>query len=235
MWASPASAEGTHIRIHTRHGPVHVWTPEGYDPTLAATIVYVHGYYDDVDSAWRGHHLVRQFDASGLDAIFIACEAPSGPHDPIAWPSIEALLDRVVKARGLPLPDGPVIVVGHSGAHRTISAWLDEPTIDTLVLLDALYGEVDSYRAWVEASPDHRLIDVGELTRPWTEALHAELPETVVYDGFRQAHEGRLQGARRARIVYVRSRLGHMPLVTGGLALPIVLRALRVARVDDVH
>jgi hypothetical protein len=122
--------------------------------------------------------------------------------------------------------------VGHSGAHRTLSEWVAEgDTIDTIGLLDALYGEQPEIRGWIAGSEDRRLINVGDVTRPWTDKLHALLPETKVFARFPPRERGHLHGARKARIVYVRSQLGHMPLVTGGVALPMVLRASRIASV----
>src|SRR5688572_27928889 len=48
---------GEHWRFETWNGPVHVWRPSGYDPATAGTVLYVHGYYTDVDKAWREHRL----------------------------------------------------------------------------------------------------------------------------------------------------------------------------------
>lgn len=226
-----AFAEGHHVRLRTRHGPVHVWTPANYDEATAGLIVYVHGYYVNVDEAWRRHHLAAQFRDSGVDAMFVACDAPRGPRQRLVWRSLSDLLDAVEHGLRHPLPDGPVTVIGHSGAHRTLVAWLDDDRIDTIVMVDAMYGDMPDLREWLVRAPRRRLIDVGDLTRRWTEALHASLPETQVYDGFPPPEEGRLIGARDAQIVYVRSQLGHMPLVTDGVALPMLLRALRIPMV----
>ena len=43
---------GHHWRFATPHGPVHVWTPKGYNAKRAETIVYVHGFYVHVDDAY---------------------------------------------------------------------------------------------------------------------------------------------------------------------------------------
>ena len=223
-----------HRRIKTPHGPLHVWTPPGYDAANAGIVLYVHGYFTDVDHAWREHHLDRQFAESGINALFIACEAPAAPGDEVSWTSATALLAQVETSLHEPLPDGPVVAVGHSGAHRTLSAWVGEgDAIDTIGLLDALYGELPEIREWIAGSQDRRLIDVGELTRPWADQLHATLPETKVFQRFPPRERGHLEGARTARIVYVHSQLGHMPLVTGGVALPMVLRASRIASLPD--
>ena len=165
--------------------------------------------------------------------MFIACEAPQSPVDAVSWPSLADLLARVDADPSLDVPDGPVIAVGHSGAHRTLSEWLDEPEMHTLVLLDALYGQVNDVDQWVTASPEHRLIDVSVITRPWAEKLHELLPETVVYEGLPAVRKDHGESARDARIVHVRARIGHMPLVTNGVALPTVLRTLRLPRVQS--
>jgi len=231
---SAASAErrsrARHERLTTSHGPVHVWTPAGYDPATAGIVLYVHGYFTDVDHAWTEHHLARQFAESGLNAVFIACEAPDGPRDPVSWASAHDLLEAVASALDEPLPDGVVYAVGHSGAHRTLSAWAEAgDDLDAIALLDALYGDQPEIRNWIEGSDDRRLIDVSNLTRPWADRLHEELPETMIFERFPPRDHGHLRGARTARVVHVHSQIGHMPLVTGGVALPMVLRASRIA------
>ena len=57
-------AGGTHWRIDTGGGAVHVWIPGNYDRATAGTVVYVHGYWTDADGAWRDHKLAQQFRAS---------------------------------------------------------------------------------------------------------------------------------------------------------------------------
>ena len=99
------------------------------------------------------------------------------------------------------------------------------------MLLDALYGKVAEVAAWLAQSPDHRLVDISVITRPWAEELHKSLPETVVFDSLRSVRADHGQTARRARVVHVRARVGHMPLVTNGRALPTVLRTLRLPRI----
>jgi hypothetical protein len=232
LLSGTAGADARHVRIATRHhGAIHVWIPDGYDASHAGVVVYVHGYFANVDDAWRDYKLAHQFAASGLDAMFIACEAPQSPTDDVSWTSLADLLARVDAEPTLDVPDGPLIAVGHSGAHRTLSEWLDDPDLDTLVLLDALYGKVADVHSWITSSPEHRLIDVSVITRPWANELHADLPETVTYEGLRSVRADHAESARHARIVHVRARVGHMPLVTNGKALPTVLRTLRLPRV----
>jgi len=221
---------GRHWRFTTEHGPVHVWIPKGYDAKRAETIVYVHGYYVHVDDAWRNYKLETQFAGSAINAMFIAPEAPSTFGEPVAWESLAALLDSVERGIGQPWPKRRIVAIGHSAAFRTLLGWLDEPLIDTLVLVDAAYGEIEQYKDWLLASDHHRLIDIGDDTREWTDKLHADLPQTVVLDSFPSLEEGIPRSAARARILYIKSSLGHFPLVTGGVALPMILRTLRAKR-----
>ncbi|MCB9562367.1 MAG: hypothetical protein H6708_18330 [Kofleriaceae bacterium] len=226
---------GQHVRLDTDHGAVHVWVPAGYHADGAATIVYVHGYYTDVDQAWTNHQLPEQFALSGLDAVFIACEAPAGSRPAVSWTSMGDLLDTVFARTTITRPMGPVIAVGHSGAFRTLLTWLDYPLLDQIVLVDALYAEVEPFRAWLAASPSHRLIDVGEDTVRWTDELaRAEAGEgSIEVDRFPFEDRGWPEGAFEARLLTVRSQMGHMELVTAGVALPMLLRLLPVEVLPD--
>jgi hypothetical protein len=224
---------GRHWRLSTARGPIHVWTPRGYNARRAETIVYVHGFYTYVDAAWKEHRLASQFAASAINAMFIACEAPAGGHEPVSWESIGALLEAVERGTGERRPRRRIVAVGHSGAWRTLIGWLDEPVLDTVVLLDAAYGEIEKYRAWVTGAPRRRLIDVGYDTRQWTEKLHAELPSTVILEGFPSVEEEIPKEAARAKILYIRSDVGHFPLVTEGVAIPMVLRTLTRRKLLD--
>lgn len=231
-----ATSSAKHVRLDTNHGPVHVWTPPGYTPDGAALVVYVHGYYTDVDGAWTNHRLAEQFALSGLDAVFVACEAPKGARDPVRWRSLGDLVTTVVAEAGVARPTGPTIAIGHSGAYRTLIGWLDYPLLDTVVLLDALYGEIEPFRAWALASPRHRLIDVTVDTVRWSEELARDLEAA----GVAPVRVERIpidarwpEEARGARAVLVRSQLAHMPLVTDGVAIPAVLRLLPVPQLPD--
>ena len=217
----------------TANGPVHVWTPAKYNAETAGIVVYVHGFYTQVDRAWRDHRLAQQFAESKLNAMFIACAAPRGPKDSVKWPSIEALLAAVAEQVPAGLPAGPVVAVGHSGAHRTMSQWLFEDRLDTIVFYDAFHGDMPQLQEWLERDPERRLINVAALTKPWAEELHAALPDTVVFDRFPSPRAGKLKGARDGRVVYVRSQHDHMGLVTNGVALPMLLRAVRLPLVAN--
>ncbi|MBA3392719.1 MAG: hypothetical protein H0T89_08750 [Deltaproteobacteria bacterium] len=226
-WLATVVAAGRHARLETTRGPVHVFTPAGYTAATAMTIVYVHGYHQDADTVWAEHRLPEQFALSGINALFVVPEAPIGKRDAIAWRSASAVLGEVEQALAEPLPR-KVAVIGHSGAYRTIIQWLADRRVDSIVLLDAAYVDVRPYRAWVVRSKRHRFLNVSIDTVRWSDRLHRTLPSTKIIDGFPQEITDEL---RAARILYIRSDIGHWPLVTEGVALPAMVRALHGVQV----
>lgn len=228
-----AVAAGRHVRIDGPRGPIHVWVPASYHADTGATIIYVHGYFDDADTAWTGHQLAQQFALSALNAVFIVPEAPVAQKLPINYPDLGELLRRVEDATGVARGAALTVAVGHSGAFRTLQAWLDEPLLDQLVMVDAMYGDEDAIVGWFRASPRHRLIFVGEDTLLATESVADKLPETVTLDRFPPTYDTWPAQARTARSVYVRAQYLHMPLVTEGIVLPSLLRLLPVEQLPD--
>jgi len=221
--APAAEHTAAHWRLATSRGPVHVWIPATYDRETALTVVFVHGYNTDVDSAWADYHLPEQFARSGLNAMFIACSAPTSLNRSVNWPSLSALLRTVATGIDQPLPKGELVAVGHSGAYRTLVLWLPNPELRTLVLLDAAYGEEDHFMAWTRDDQHHRLINVASDTIQESNWIHAFLPGTKRVYGLPTDWT---DDARAARVLYVRTHVGHMPMITDGVALPLALRAL---------
>jgi hypothetical protein len=221
-------AAGQHWRLETTRGIVHVWIPPDYDPITAAAIVFVHGYNTDVDTMWDGAQLPQQFARSGVNAMFIACEAPYSKLAPMVWPSLDGLFRAVATGTGKTIPYGRRVVMGHSGAYRTIVLWLATRTLQTVVLLDAAYGELDRFAEWVRASRGHRFINIAYETQGYSDFMHHAMPGTFRVDGLPDTDFD--ADARAARVLYVRTDIGHWPLVTGGVAIPEVLRALGVVR-----
>lgn len=208
------------MRLATPRGAVHVWTPDSYDASTAGVVFYLHGYYTTVDRAWNEHRLEEQFAASGINAMFIACATPDKARRAVAWPRLATLIDYVrVHLPAGDVPTGPRIAVAHSGGHRTLTNWIQFSNLDGVVLLDALYDEVPEYLRWIRGGKSRRLVDVASLTRSSADLLHRAVRQTVAVDGL--PHE-----LPDARILYVRTDIDHMELVTGGEVLPVVLRAV---------
>jgi len=228
-----AVAAGRHVRIDGPRGPVHVWIPASYHADTGATVVYVHGYFDDADTAWTGHQLASQFALSALNALFIVPEAPVAQKLPINYPDLGELLRLVEDKAGVTRGAALTVAIGHSGAFRTLQTYLDEPLLDQLVMVDAMYGDEDAIVGWVRASPRHRLIFVGSDTLLGTESVAGKLPETVTLDRFPPSFDTWPAQARTARSLYIRAQFAHMPLVNEGIVLPSLLRLLPVEVLPD--
>lgn len=228
---------GDHWRIETERGFVHVWRPHGYEASSAGIIVYVHGYYTDVDTAWSKHRLVDQFDASGKNALFVVGEAPVSSDDEVTWPELGDLLRAVTAGTGQSLPRGPLIVIGHSGAYRTVVGWLDYPPVRHIILLDAMYGNEEDYLAWLEESRGHagrRLTIIANDTTRWAEPFVKRLAYAQTSLKIPETIEELPPLLRDARVLYLRSQIAHMEIVTGGKILPMILQRLKLKNLKPV-
>ncbi|MEZ4365602.1 MAG: hypothetical protein R2939_04860 [Kofleriaceae bacterium] len=225
-------AGGTHWRIKVGGGAIHVWIPPGYDRRTAGTVVYVHGYHDTVDTAWTNHRLAQQFKASRQNAMFVVPEAPSGNGQAVHWPALTDLR-RAVHRGNIRLPDGPIVVMGHSGAFRTMSKWVDHKLVTQVILLDALYGAEKAFDDFIfsgKRAKQHKLLMIGSDTAAESSAFIKRYPFAVALDRMPADVSGFDKRARRARLLYVRSQYGHMQMVTGGAVIPVLLRLTPLKR-----
>ncbi|HTR50787.1 MAG TPA: hypothetical protein VMJ10_08785 [Kofleriaceae bacterium] len=218
-------AGGKHWRIKTAQGAVHVWVPEGYDRETAGTVVYVHGYYTDADGAWRDYDLARQFRKSHQNAMFIVPDAPAGNDDSVNWPALKDLRHAVARAN-IHLPDGPLIVMGHSGAFRTVMQWVDHRMVEQIILLDAMYaGEsaFDEYIGTGKRADEHKLIVVGASTAQESAGFAKKYKFAIAREKMPDGVSGFTRHERNAKLLYIRSQYEHMAIVTSGKVIPVLL------------
>jgi uncharacterized protein YbjT (DUF2867 family) len=177
---------------------VHLWCRAGSEPTKI--VVYVHGYRDDADSAFNNHALASQFAKSRVDALFVVVEAPSGADQPVMFGDLDELLAMI------DAPEGPVLVIGHSGGNRTLKSWLRSSRVEEVVLLDGFYGESASWTKWLTSRTSASLRIVGQHTQEKSEAWLAAQSQQV-----------------RARVTHQPAKCGHMEIITQGNWLPRVI------------
>ncbi len=226
------AAGGTSWRIGTSRGTVWAWRPAGYRPRDAGVLVYLHGYYTTVDQAVLDHRLAEQFAAGGRNALHVVAEAPAWNGEDGVWPDLDQLLAETFRRTGVRPPPGPVVVVGHSGAFRPILSWLGHPRLEEILLLDGLYRGEAQFKAWLQgAGPParRRLVLVSDETFPAAEALAASVPGAVSLGEVPVAGASLEGAARTARLVHLKSQVGHMAIVESGDVLPPLLRATRLA------
>lgn len=221
---------GVHWRFETERGPVHVWRPFAYRHETAGVVVYVHGYYQTVDECFHEHGLAEQFARSQRNALFIVPEAPVANDDPVRYEDLGALLDQVAAHTRQPVPAGPLVVAGHSGAIRTIRLWLAFQHIDEILLLDGLYAFEDDLRAWLtsEAERGARLTLVGCETFERSLAFLQSVPGARLREDLPPDPALFVEEDFAARLLYLPAPEGHMEIVTQGRVLPLLLRTTRL-------
>lgn len=219
-------AGGRHWRIKTAQGAVHVWVPPGYDRATAGTVIYVHGYWTDADGAWRDHQLARQFKASRQNAMFVVPDAPSNNGERVQWPALTDLRKAVTRAN-IRLPDGPLVVMGHSGAFRTIMQWVDHRAVDKIILLDAMYAGEAAFDQFIDSgkrADAHRLIVVASSTAAESKSFAKRYKFAVTRDKLPDSANGFTRRERGAKLLYLRSQYPHMAIVTSKKVIPMLLR-----------
>ena len=224
-------AGGKHWRIKTEQGAVHVWVPPGYDRATAGVVVYVHGYYVDADQAWKEYGLARQFKASKQNAMFVVPDAPSGNDEEVSWPALTDLRKAITLAN-IHLPDGPTIVMGHSGAFRTVMKWIDHKAVSEIILLDAMYGgqkQFEDFIASGKRADDHKLIVVAAATAAKSRDFTQQYKFAVAREKFPASLGEFSKRERRAKLLYVHSQYQHMQIVTSGKVIPMLLRMTPLA------
>jgi hypothetical protein len=219
-------AGGKHWRIKTKAGAVHVWVPPDYDRASAGTVIYVHGYWTDADGAWRDHGLARQFRASKQNALFIVPDAPSNNEDSVKWPALKDLRRAIARANII-MPDGPVIVMGHSGAFRTVMQWVDHKLVQQIILLDAMYAGESAFDAFIghgKRADQHKLIVVGADTAQGSEGFAKKYKFAVAREKMPDSYDGFKKREKSAKLLYIRSQFNHMAIVTSRKVIPVLLR-----------
>ena len=221
---------GRHWRIKTAQGSVHVWVPPGYNRETAGTVVYVHGYYTDADGAWRDHELAKQFKASRQNAMFVVPDAPASNEQGVHWPALTDLRRAVTRAN-IRLPEGPIVVMGHSGAFRTVMQWVDHRLVDQIILLDALYAGEAAFDEFIRTgkhADEHKMIVVGAGTAQDSASFAKKYKFAVAREGFPASLGAFTKSERRAKLLYIRSQYEHMSIVTSQKVIPLLLRVTRL-------
>jgi hypothetical protein len=226
---SPADLEagGEHLRLETARGPVHIWRPADYDARTAGTVVYIHGYFTSSDQTWSEDHLAAQFQASGRNALFITPQSPRSNNEEVSWKSMEDLLRAVDEVGAFRIPRGPLVVVGHSGAVRTILDWLPDPRLQEVILLDGLYRGQREFRYWLRGSPgakSHRMVLVASDTLRRSDRFARRVPDAARRSAIPADFSNLTPREKRARLLFLRSQYDHLDMISNGRVIPLLLK-----------
>lgn len=228
-WVSDERDDGRYFRFTIEgRGPVHVYVPRFYNPDTAIAVVYLHGFYTDVDRAMEEFFLTQQFRNSGRNALFVIPATRSAPGDPILWPNLEQLLETVRIYTKLPLPMGPTTLIAHSGGYRNVSAWLDHKRLRRVILVDGLYGDEQEFHTWVTRGELRQLVLVGYDTRERAEVVTRNIRQRYSLEIFPYLFDELPARAQRVKVVLIRSeRFDHMRLIESGAVIPWLLHSFR--------
>lgn len=175
---------------HYSDNTVAIFIPKGFRETGTVDfVVHFHGWHNTVAGTLRGYKLIEQFVEGGKNAILIV---PEGPHnapdsfggkleDSEGFKKFMAETVETLRAKAefkqKSFSIGNIILSGHSGGYRVISAILDRGGLSNNVkevwLFDALYAETDKFLAWWDKEHG-RLINIytdGGGTKDDSEAM----------------------------------------------------------------
>jgi hypothetical protein len=221
---------GRHFRIKTAQGAVHVWVPEGYDRATAGTVVYVHGYWTDADRAWKDYDLAKQFKMSRQNALFIVPDAPANNDQGVQWPALTDLRKAVMRAN-IHLPDGPIVVMGHSGAYRTVMQWVDHKLVDQIILLDAMYAGEQAFDEFIKIgkrADEHKMIIIGASVAEASHAFTNKYKFAFAREGVPATMSGFTVAERRSKLLYIHSQYDHYAIVNSKKVIPLLLKCTRL-------
>jgi hypothetical protein len=175
--------------------------PRGFDPRRPALmIVYLHGNEATLTRDVRNRQQVpRQVTESGLNAVLVAPQFAVNALDSSAgrfWePGLFAQFvreasERLTKlygdarARGA-FFDAPVVIAAYSGGYHPAAFTLNWGRIDErlrgVILLDALFGDLEKFADWLERRPPAFFVSAfGKTTRDENAQLQRMLTERGV-------------------------------------------------------
>lgn len=157
---------------HYDDSTVGVFVPPGFRPgPVTDVIVHFHGWGNHVEKVFAGHRLAEQLVASGRNAVLVVPQGPKDAKDSgcgkleLDDGGLRRLVDEVLehlKAEGI-VPSagvGRVTLTAHSGGYKVTAAVLRRggmgEHVTDVVLLDASYGDLDTFVAWAGAAPEQR-------------------------------------------------------------------------------
>ena len=164
------------------HPDVAVHVPDGFDACAPhGVVVFFHGFHNCVANVIgasptectpgagvrSAFALADQVDAAGVNAVLVAVEArhDEASSDPGALAEsgrLRALLDELYDVHLSPLLGRPtgiddvdhVVLASHSGGYVALARCLTDGglVVDEVELFDSLYGELATYRSWLDTN-----------------------------------------------------------------------------------
>ena len=168
---------------HYSNNTVALVLPNHYRPTPQLHILlHFHGHYAEITNVVTHFELADQLSQSGKNAILVIPQGPVNVPDSTfgkldqpdgfknflneLLPLLQA--DMNINPAGKTLRVKEIILMGHSGGYYTIGQILKQggvtPLIKEVYLLDATYGQLETYTDWCQRAK-------GRLISTFTEHL----------------------------------------------------------------
>lgn len=198
----PSRAEGHKYQkeqydaaTHYSDNTVAIFVPKGFRRTDKVDfVVHFHGWRNHVEKVLSYYQLPQQFVESGKNAILVV---PQGPYDAPdssggkledenGFKRFMAEVMATLRKEGVieSEPMGDIILCGHSGGYKVISAIVThgglEEKVKEVWLFDALYANTEQFMGWFKRFPERRMIMIYTLhggTKEETEKLMASLKD----------------------------------------------------------
>jgi hypothetical protein len=150
---------------HYSDSSVAVFIPRGYRSRETVDfVIHLHGWWNNIDTVLSRYLLPLQLVESGKNAILVVPEGPRNAPDSFGGKLedpgglsrfVNDVADALVQSGKLTTRNvGSVILSGHSGAYHAIAFALSQGGITGKIrevyLFDALYGEIEKYKHWID-------------------------------------------------------------------------------------
>jgi hypothetical protein len=162
-------------KSHYRDNRVLFHVPKHFDPRRPILlVVFFHGNQSDIIKSNREYSLAKQVENSGKNAILIipqlARDAPDSSPGKLFQRNLfrafmteaaDVLAAKVGEAHRQALAEAPVFIAAFSGGYKSAAYVLERGGVNErvvgLLLLDALYEDVDKFRDWWRTHGHHSI------------------------------------------------------------------------------
>lgn len=159
---------------HYMDSSVLIIAPKNLDANKKVDLVFwFHGWGNNIDSAAHYYELVKQFTASGVNAVLVLAETTKNTPDSYGGKleynnTFNGLVTDVIrelkkeKTISKKCKPGNMLLAGHSGAYRVMAYILEVGNIPVqeVILFDALYAQTDKYLHWIQSGKGYRFINI---------------------------------------------------------------------------
>ena len=160
-------------KTHYLDNSVLFHVPKDFDPRRPMTyVVFFHPIQSNVAKSNKDYALAKQVEKSGLNAILVmpqlardAADTSPGKFFQRNAFSVfmsevaEVLASRLGKSCHKSLAEAPIVIAAFSGGFKAAAYVLDRGGLDEriigVLLLDALYEDVDKFESWIRANLHH--------------------------------------------------------------------------------